>query len=73
MATLLSQMRVDIEPLEETAEWFRNHPNQEQGWEEAAIHYLTTYDDRWKEWMPRENFGKVFVALQEITRDRIEQ
>ena len=66
VAGLLRNMAVGLEPLEETAAWAREHQVQE--WKEAAVHYLNTYEDRWRSWMPRENFGKVFRALRELER-----
>ena len=67
VAGLLRNMIVGLEPLEETAEWARTAQIQE--WEEAAVHYLNTYEDRWKSWMPRGNFGKVFRCLRLLERE----
>ena len=55
-------MNVGLEPLNETMAWIVE--NQiEDDWEKAAIHYLRTYMDRAKSWMPEENWERVKEAL----------
>lgn len=68
VVALLGNMRVGLVALEETTAWFRQNSVQER--EEAAVHYLNTYDDEWRNWMPKENFGKVFGALRELKREK---
>ena len=62
---LLKKMVIGLQPINETAAWAQE--NDIQGdWEKAAVHYLRTYEDRWKTWMPEEHYQKVKEALDQM-------
>lgn len=57
------KINVGTAQVSQTAVWAVE--NDIQGdWGKAAIYYLRTYEDRWKTWMPEENYKKVKAALE---------
>ena len=46
---MLRLMVVGLEPLNETLAWAK--ANGVQDWEQAALHYLETYPERWSTWV----------------------
>ena len=66
VATLVGKMSIGLEPVNKIAAWAIE--NDIQGdWDKAAIQYLKTYEDRWKTWMPDENYKKVKTALEKVS------
>ena len=59
---LLKNMNVGLDQINETLAWAVENQIGDD-WEKAAIHYLRTYLDRAKSWMPEENWGRVKEAL----------
>lgn len=60
---MLRKMVVGLEPLNETLAWVEE--NDVRDWEEAAIYYLRSRDDRWKTWVTPEACEKIKQALQD--------
>ena len=63
---MLRKMMVGLEPLNETLAWAEE--NDVQDWEDAAIHYLQTYKDRWETWVTPEVYERIEKALEEASR-----
>ncbi len=61
---LLKNMNVGLEQLNETTAWAAENQIGND-WQKAAIHYLRTYMERAKSWMPEENWERVKEALDE--------
>ena len=63
---MLRKMMVGLEPLNETLAWAEE--NDVQDWEDAAIHYLQNYKDRWETWVTPEVYERIEKALEEASR-----
>ena len=63
---MLRKMMVGMEPLNETLAWAEE--NDVQDWEDAAIHYLRSYKDRWETWVTPEVYERIEEALEEASR-----
>ena len=59
----LEQFVIGLEPLKQTETWVREN-SIEDDWERAAVYYLTTFEDQWKNWLPQDNYNKVKAALE---------
>jgi glycine betaine/proline transport system substrate-binding protein len=62
---MLEKMVVGLEPLNEIMGWAEEHDVQD--WEMAAVHYLRTYEDRWRGWVTEEAYRKIVKALGEAS------
>jgi glycine betaine/proline transport system substrate-binding protein len=60
---MLEKMNVGLDPLNETLAWA--HENEVEDWDEAALHYLQNYEERWKTWVEPEVYEKIKEALGE--------
>ena len=60
---MLRKMNVGLEPINETLAWAAN--NEVEDWEEVAIHYLQTNDERWETWMTPAAYEKIKETLEE--------
>ena len=59
---MLRKMVVGLEPITETLAWVE--ANDSQDWEEAALHYLKRYEDRWKGWVTPRASREIERALE---------
>ncbi len=62
---MLKKANVGLEPINETLAWATE--NEVADWEEAAIHYLQTYEDRWETWVTPGTYEKIKKALEETS------
>ena len=62
---MLKKMNVGLGPLNETLAWASE--NGVVDWEQAAIHYLESYEDRWKSWVTTQAYEEIMEALEEAT------
>jgi len=62
---MLRKMGVGLEPLNKILAWAKE--NDVEDWEEAAIHYLQNYEDRWKTWVTPEAYEGIKKALEEVS------
>jgi glycine betaine/proline transport system substrate-binding protein len=60
---MLEKMNVGLDPLNETLAWA--YENEVEDWDEAALHYLQNYEERWKTWVEPEVYEKIKEALGE--------
>ena len=60
---MLKKANVGLEPINETLSWAAE--NEVADWEEAAIYYLQTYEDRWESWVTPGAYEKIRKALEE--------
>ena len=60
---MLRKMSVGLEPLNRTLAWANE--NNIRDWERAAIHYLLTYEDRWRSWVTPDAYEEIKEALAE--------
>ena len=62
---MVRNMNVGLEPLNQTLAWAVENAIGDD-WEQAAVHYLRTYVERWQSWVTPE-------ALQRINRALVER
>lgn len=58
---MLQKMVVGLEPLNKVLGWVKE--NNVEDWEEAAIYYLQSYEDRWETWVTDEAYERIKQAL----------
>ena len=61
----LRKMVVGLGPLSETLAWADQ--NGVEDWSEAALHYLETYEDRWRTWVTPQAYDSIKLALGEAS------
>ena len=62
--TMLQRMFVGLDPLNETLAWAEEHAIGDD-WEQAAVHYLRTNEERWRDWVTPQAFERINEALDE--------
>jgi len=62
---MLWKMEVGLEPLKRTLAW--TEENGVEDWNEAAVYYLKTYENRWRTWVTPEAYKKIEEALKQPT------
>jgi glycine betaine/proline transport system substrate-binding protein len=62
---MLKRMNVGLEPINDILAWADE--NEIESWEQAAIHYLLNYQDRWQNWVTPEARDKVMRAIEEVS------
>jgi glycine betaine/proline transport system substrate-binding protein len=62
LVELTKKMTLTTDQLNKTAAWAVEEDIQGK-WELAALYYLRTYEDTWKEWVPDDIFQKVKAAV----------
>jgi glycine betaine/proline transport system substrate-binding protein len=62
---MLKKMNVGLEPINETLAW--TVENEVDNWDEAALYYLHTYEDRWETWVTQEAREEIKEALEETS------
>lgn len=60
---MLTAMVVGLEPLNRTMAWSKE--NDIKDWEQAAVYYLGTFEERWRGWVTPEAYDNVKDALIE--------
>ena len=64
---LLSKMSVGLDPLNETLAWMQENGFEDyEDYDQSAVHYLQTYGDRWRSWMPEDKANKIQTALERL-------
>jgi len=63
---MLRKMVVGLEPLNETLAWVEE--NDVRDWEEAAIYYLRSREDRWKTWVTPDAYENIKQALEDTVQ-----
>ena len=58
---MLGNMVIGLKPLNQTLAWYTKSDIQD--YEQAAIYYLQTYEERWKSWVTPEAYERVKDAL----------
>ena len=61
---MLQKLNVGLGPLNETLAWALEH-DIDDDWERAAVHYLRTYQDRWRTWVTPAADERISEALDE--------
>ena len=61
---MMMKMNVGLEPLNETLAWAVENAIGDD-WEQAAVHYFRTYEDRWRDWVTPEAYERISEALEE--------
>jgi ABC-type proline/glycine betaine transport system substrate-binding protein len=61
---MVEKMNVGLEPINETLAWAVENAIGDD-WEQAAVHYLRTYEGRWRGWVTPEAAEKIEEALEE--------
>ena len=64
---MLRKMTVGLQPLNQTLAWAKK--NDIRDWNEAAVYYLSTYEDRWRTWVTPEAYDRIKEALTGVTLD----
>ena len=59
---MLRKMEVGLEPLNRTLAWAAE--NGVEDWNEVAVYYLKTYEDRWRTWVTPTAYEKIKEALE---------
>ncbi len=59
---MIDKMVVGLDPLNSTVAWAIQ--NSVEDWDQAALHYLRTYDARWRTWVTPDAYDKIDAALQ---------
>lgn len=62
---LVRRMNLGVAPLTETLLW-ADAAGIRDDWERVAIRYLTTNEERWREWVTPEVFDRVLAALANL-------
>jgi len=62
---MLEKMNVGLEPLNQALAWADT--NEVENWEEVAIYYLQSYEDRWEAWVTPEAYDRIKEALEEAS------
>jgi glycine betaine/proline transport system substrate-binding protein len=63
---MMMKMNVGLEPLNQTLAWSVENGVTDAGdWERAAVHYLQTFEDRWRTWVTPKAAEKIEEALEE--------
>lgn len=60
---MLKKMQVGLDPLNRTLAWVTQ--NNVQDWDEAALHYLSNNEDRWRSWVTPGAYQKIRYELDE--------
>ncbi len=64
VVAMVTKMNVGLEPLNQTLAWAGENAIGDD-WERAAVHYLRTYDDRWRGWVTPEAYERISEALED--------
>ena len=59
---MLRKMEVGLEPLNRTLAWAEE--NGVEDWNEVAVYYLKSYEDRWKIWVTPTAYERIKEALE---------